>query len=76
MGKAHQNEKKRVQPKSEINAQTTGKIIIINRKQTVPTQSSTQTHLGICYSAMGNSLKVQHRNPSRLPIQDSRIYSK
>jgi hypothetical protein len=44
MGKAHQNKKKTAQLKSETNALTTRKINTINREQTSPIQSSTQTH--------------------------------
>jgi hypothetical protein len=75
MGKTHQNQKKPAQPKSKTNALATGKINTINRKKTPSTQNSTQTHLGLCYSAMGNRLKFQPRNPRWLAIQDSPIFS-
>jgi hypothetical protein len=44
MGKAHQNQKKTDQPKIETNALATRKINTIDRKQTPPIQSNTQTH--------------------------------
>jgi hypothetical protein len=74
--KAHQNQKKTVQPKSETNAPATRKINItrMNRKQTPPIQSSTQTRMDIWNSAMGDSLQFQHRNPAALSIQDCPIY--
>jgi hypothetical protein len=76
MGKAHQNQKKTVQPKSETNALATRKKInTVNRKQTPPIQSSTQTHMDICNSAMGDSLQFQHRNLPATSIQDSLRYS-
>jgi hypothetical protein len=74
MGKAHKNQKKPAQPKSETNALTPWKINTINSKQTPPIQSS-QTHLDLRNSAMGDSLSFQHRNPPALPIQDSPIHS-
>jgi hypothetical protein len=55
MGKAHQNEKKTAQPKCETNAPATRKINTINRKQTPPIQSSTQNHMDLWNSAMGDS---------------------
>jgi hypothetical protein len=64
MGKAYQNEKKPDEPKSETNALATLKINSINRKQTSPIQSSTQTHMG----AMGDSLQFQHQNTPALSI--------
>jgi hypothetical protein len=55
-GKAHQNQKKPAQPKSETNALAPWKkISIINRKQIPPIQSSTQTHLDLRPSAMGTA---------------------
>jgi hypothetical protein len=48
MVKAHQNQKKPSQPKTEINALATPeKINSINRKQIPPIQSSTQTHMDL-----------------------------
>jgi hypothetical protein len=35
----------------------------------------TQTHMDLWYSAMGDSLQFQHRNPTALSIQDSLIHS-
>jgi hypothetical protein len=76
MGEAHQNQKKTTQPKSETNAVATRKKInTINRKQTPPMQSSTQTHMETWNLAMGDSLKFQHRHPPALSIQDSPIHS-
>jgi hypothetical protein len=46
MGKAHQNQKKAAQPKSETYAQATRKMYTINRKQTPPIQSSSQNPYG------------------------------
>jgi hypothetical protein len=34
-------------------------------------QSSTQTHMDLWNSAMGDSFQFQHQNPSALSIQDS-----
>jgi hypothetical protein len=63
-------------PKSETNALATRKKInTINRKQTPPTQSTTQIHMQQRNSAMGDSLQFQHRNPPALSIQDSPIHS-
>jgi hypothetical protein len=74
--KAHQNQKKTAQPKSEGNALATRKKVnTINRKQTPPIQSSTQTHMALWNSAMGDSRQFQHRNPPALSIQDSPIHS-
>jgi hypothetical protein len=39
------------------------KINTINSEQTPPTQSSTQTHVDIWNSAMGDSLQFQYKNP-------------
>jgi hypothetical protein len=76
MDKAHQKKNKTAQPKSETNALATRKKInTINRKQTTPIQNSTQTHLDIWNSAMGDILQFQHRNPPALSIQDSPIHS-
>jgi hypothetical protein len=47
----------------------------INRKQTPPLQSSTQTHMDQWNSAMGDSLKLQRRNSPVLSIQHSPIHS-
>jgi hypothetical protein len=69
MGKAHQNQNKPAQPKSETNSLVTQQFSIVSRKQT-PIQSSTQTNLDLRHSAMGKSLKFQHQNPPVLPIQD------
>jgi hypothetical protein len=55
---------------------TRKKISTVNRKQTPPIQSSTQTHTDIWNSAMGDSLQFQHRNPPALSIQVSPIHSK
>jgi hypothetical protein len=74
MGKAHQNQKNTAQPKSETNAEAT-KINTIIRKQTPPVQSSTQTHIDLWNSAMGDSLQFQHQNHPALSIQGSPIYS-
>jgi hypothetical protein len=63
VGKAHQNQKKTAQPKSETKALATRKKSnTINRKQT-PIQSSSETHMDLWNSAMGDSLQFQHRNP-------------
>jgi hypothetical protein len=63
MGKAHQNQEKTAQPKSETNAMATlKKINTINRKQT-PIQSSAQTHMDLW------------NYPPALSIQDSLIHS-
>jgi hypothetical protein len=75
MGKAHQIQKKTAQPKSEANELATQKINIINRKQTAPTQSSTQTHMDLWNSAMEDSLQFQHRNLPALSIKHSPIHS-
>jgi hypothetical protein len=67
MGKAHQNQKKTAQPKSETNALATRKKIKnINRTQTPTIQSSTQTHMDLWNSAMADILQLQHRNPPAL----------
>jgi hypothetical protein len=47
MGKAHQNQEKPAQPKSETYALTTQEISIINRKQIPLIQSNTQTHMDL-----------------------------
>jgi hypothetical protein len=60
MGKAHQIQKKTAQPKSETNELVTRKFNDINRKQTPPIQRSTQTHMDLRNSAMGDSLQFQH----------------
>jgi hypothetical protein len=76
MDKAHQNQKKTAQPKSETNALAPWKKInTVNRKQTSPIQSSTQTHMDLWNSAMGDSLHFQHRNLLELSFQDSSIHS-
>jgi hypothetical protein len=68
-GKAHQNQNKTAQPKSEKDSVTTWKKInTINRKQT-PIQSSTQTHMDLWNSVTENSLQFQHRNP---PVHSER----
>jgi hypothetical protein len=75
MGKAHQSQKKEVQPKSETNAVATQeKTNTINTKQT-PIQSSAQTHVVLWNSTMGDSFQFQHRNPPARSIQDSLIHS-
>jgi hypothetical protein len=61
--------------KSETNELATQKINTINRKQTPPIQSSTQTHMEPWNSAMGDSLQFQYQNPPALSIQDSPIHS-
>jgi hypothetical protein len=68
MGKAHQMQRKTAQPKNETNALATWKINVINREQTPPIQSRTQTHMNLWNSAMGDSLQFQHRNPPVLSI--------
>jgi hypothetical protein len=60
MDKAHQNKKKTAKPESEINEMGTRKINTINREQTPPIQSSTQTHMDLWNSATGDSLQFQH----------------
>jgi hypothetical protein len=67
MGKAHQNRKKKAQPKNETEA------LAINRKQTPSIQSSTKTHMDLWNSAMGYNLQFQHRNHPALLIQESRL---
>jgi hypothetical protein len=48
MGKAHQIQKKRPQPKSETNALDIRKEInTVNEKETPPIKSSTQTHMDL-----------------------------
>jgi hypothetical protein len=47
----------------------------IKRKQTPPIQSSTQTHMDLWISAMGDRLQFQHQNPPALSIQDSLTHS-
>jgi hypothetical protein len=66
MGKAHQNEKKTAQPKSETNPLATQKMI--NRNQTTPIQSSTQTRIDLWNSDKGGRLHFQHRNSPALSI--------
>jgi hypothetical protein len=39
------------------------KMITLNRKQTLSIQSSTQTHMDLWNSAMGDSLQLQNQNP-------------
>jgi hypothetical protein len=59
MGKAHQIQKKRAQPESETNeVATREKMNTINRKQTPPIQSSTQTHMNLRNSAMGGQRPI------------------
>jgi hypothetical protein len=54
MVKAHQNQKKTAQPKSETDELATRKQIKTNnRKQTPPIEISTQTHMDLWNSAMG-----------------------
>jgi hypothetical protein len=70
------NKKKTAKPKSETNKLATQKKInTINRKQTPPTQSTTQTHMDLWNRAMGYSLQFQHLNPPALSIQDSPFHS-
>jgi hypothetical protein len=57
------------------NALATRKNNTVNRKQTPPIQSNTQTHMDLRPSAMGDSLYFQHRNPSALPVQDCLFHS-
>jgi hypothetical protein len=72
MGKAPKNQKKTAQPESETNGLATQKKIgTINRKQTPPIQSSTQTHMDLWTSAAGDGLQFQHQNSPALSIQDS-----
>jgi hypothetical protein len=76
MGKAHKNQKETAQPKSKTNTRTTRKKVNnINRKQTLPIQSSIQTHTDLWNLTVGDSLQFQHRNPPALSIQDSPIHS-
>jgi hypothetical protein len=75
MVKSHQNQKKTAQPKSEANALAIRKISTVNRKQTPPIGGSTQTHMDLWNSAMGDSLQFQYRNPPALSIQDFPIHS-
>jgi hypothetical protein len=57
MGKAHQNQKKTAQPKSETNAVAARKDInTINGKQTPP-----QTHKDLWNSAIRDRLNFEHR---------------
>jgi hypothetical protein len=71
MGKVYQNQMKTAQPKSETNALATGKMMdTINRVQTPPIQSRTQTHIDLWNSYMGDSLQFQHRNPQVLSIKN------
>jgi hypothetical protein len=71
MGRAHENQKK----KSETNALATQKKIhTVNRRQT-PIQSSTQTHMDLWISAMGDSHQFQHRNRSVFSVQYFPIHS-
>jgi hypothetical protein len=73
MNKEHQTQKKTAQPKSGTNALATRKKInTIDRKETPPIQSRTQTH-GI--QLRGDSVQFQHRNIPALSIQDSPIHS-
>jgi hypothetical protein len=74
LGKAHQNQNKTAQPKSETNALATRKINTMNRKPTA-IQSSAQTHVKLWNSAMGGSLQFQHQNPPALSIQHALIHS-
>jgi hypothetical protein len=66
--------RKSTQPKSETNVLVTRKINTIDRKPT-PIQSSTQTHMDLRNSAMGDSLQFQHQNTPVLSIQDCLIHS-
>jgi hypothetical protein len=52
-----------------------GRSTLSTKNQTPPIQSSTQTHMDLWNSAMGNSLQFQHRNPPAFSIQDSPINS-
>jgi hypothetical protein len=74
MGKALQNQEKPAQPKSETNALAPWKISITNRKRIPPIQSSTDTHLHLWHSAMGERLKFQHRNSPALSILNAPWY--
>jgi hypothetical protein len=76
MGKAHQNQKKTAQPKRETKALVTQKKLnSINSKQTPPIQRSTQIHVDLWNSAMGDRLQFQNRNPPAFSNQDSPIHS-
>jgi hypothetical protein len=67
MGKAHQNQKKTAQLKSETNDLTTPtKVNTISRKKTAPVQSSTETHMDLWNLAVGDSFHFLHRNPAAL----------
>jgi hypothetical protein len=69
MGRTYQIQKKTAQPKSETNALATQeKANTINRKQIIPIQSSTQTHMDLWNTAMGDNLQFQHRNRPVLSI--------
>jgi hypothetical protein len=68
MGKAHEIQKKTAHPALAIRKM----ISTINRRQTPPIQSSTQTHMDLWNLAVGASLQFQHRNPPALPIQSLR----
>jgi hypothetical protein len=67
MRKTHQNQKKTAQSKSETNALAARKLNAINRKQTPPVQSSTQTHMALWNSAMGDSLQFQQSSSAFNP---------
>jgi hypothetical protein len=47
---------------------TRRKINTVNRKQTPAIQSGTETHMDLWNSAMGDSLKFQHRNPPAFSV--------
>jgi hypothetical protein len=51
--KAHQNQKKTAQPTSETNALATRKINAINRKQTLPIESSNSNTYGLMEFSYG-----------------------
>jgi hypothetical protein len=69
------SKRKQTQLKSETNALATRKIKTIDIKETPPTEGSTQPHMDLRNSAMGDSLQFQHRNPPALSIQDALIHS-
>jgi hypothetical protein len=72
MSKAQQNQKKTAQLKSEtIAIASRRKINTVNRKKTPPVK----THRDVFNSAIGDSLRNQHKNPPALSIQHSPIHS-
>jgi hypothetical protein len=65
MGKAHQNQKKSLQPKSEINTLAPPKMInSINRKQTPSIQSST-SGIQLCGTTSSSNIEILYRFQSK-----------